>query len=219
MINPPANFEKWSLAMKNGEQSMNNEGLPGDAPDRTLMQLYLAEYQALTTRASYWIVLQFSLLPAVPVYIVLGYQASSSIKTKEIVIWATLAVLHLLAILWANTMLEQFSIVKYIECYLRPQIRKGLATDRFWIYEPYLIKHRPIKPKWGNYSIPALGLIVLAIIIAVRFPEFSRWDAVGAIINLGMLGILWNFSYKISKIQREWSEHDKPLVQKLEEEE
>lgn len=188
-----------------------------EVPSPMLMQLYLAEYEALTTRASYWIVLQFSLLPAVPVYIVLGYQAAGSIKTKEIVAWATLAVLHLLAILWANTMLEQFSIVKYIECYLRPQIRKGLTTDKFWIYEPYLIRHRPITPKWGNYSIPGLGLIVITIIITMRLHEFSRWDVVGVIINLVMLVILWKLGYKIGKLQRDWAERDKPLVDELEE--
>jgi hypothetical protein len=31
--------------------------------DTALLQLHIAEYQALTTRASYWIVLQVGLLP------------------------------------------------------------------------------------------------------------------------------------------------------------
>jgi hypothetical protein len=197
------------------KQSSHSHRLSGDVSDNTLIQLHLAEYQALTTRASYWIVLQFSLLPAGPVYIVLAYQAwqSGSIKIKEIVVWSTLAVLQLMAMLWSNTILEQFAIVKYIECYLRPQIGKGL----FWGYEPYLVKHRPIKSTWGNYSIPTLGLIVLVIILITRFNEFSRWDVGGVTINLILLAILWNLSFKISKMQREWSTFDKNLVQKLEE--
>jgi hypothetical protein len=197
------------------KQSTDSQSLPGDVSDSILIQLHLAEYQALTTRASYWIVLQFSLLPAVPVYIVLAYQAwqSGSIKIKEIVVWSTLAVLQLVAMLWSNTMLEQFAIVKYIECYLRPQIGKEL----FWGYEPYLVKHRAIKSTWGNYSIPSLGLIVLVIILIPRFHEFSLWDAGGVTINLILLAILWNFSFKISKMQRIWSNFDEALVQKLEE--
>jgi hypothetical protein len=163
-------------------------------------------------------VMQVGLLPAVPVYIVLAYQAyqwSGSPRAKPILIWSTLLLLQFVALLWANMMLEQFALVKYIECYLRPQLKGILRTDVFWTYEPYLVKHRPIRPVWGNYSMAGLGFIVTTVLVAFRIPEFSLWDVVGVVMNLALLLILWNLSSKIGKLQRQWAECDKLLVGQL----
>lgn len=188
-----------------------------DERDNALIQAHLVEYQALTNRVSYWIVLQISLLPVVPVYVVLGYQAwqSGAIRTKELAVWVTFALLQLVAMLRAHALLELYSVVKYIECYLRPPMRKELHTDSFWSYEPYLVKHRAINTAWGSFSLPFLGSLVFVVLLLVRLHEFSWWDAGGLFINLALLVALWNFSYKAKEIKRDWSECDKLLAQRL----
>ena len=179
------------------------------ANENSLLQLHLAEYQALTTRASYWIVLQVSLVPAVPVYLALAAQVwQAGVIVKGVVVWATLAGLQLIGIVWSQLMLEEYAAVRYIEFYLRPLIKNVVGSDLFWGYEPYLVKHRLIRQGWGEASISVLGLIVFLITLAARIPEFSRWDAAGAVINLVILRFLWKHSNRARKARREWSAFD-----------
>src|SRR5258708_2627795 len=115
-----------------------------------LTQLHIAEYQALTTRSSYWIILQASLLPAVPIYLALASQVvSKNVMRKEIYVWGALAGLQLIAILWANVLAENYAAVNYIERYLRPLAEDTVRTTLFWGYEPYLTRHRPTKRHLG----------------------------------------------------------------------
>ncbi len=183
-----------------------------------LLQLCLAEYQALTTRCSYWIVLQIGLLPVVPVYLVLAVTVwQSGVIIREVVLWTTLAGLQLIALLWAQTMIEQFAIVKYIECYLRRILETVVDGDLFWGYEPYLVMHRPVKSIYGGLSVPFLIVVVLAVTLICRLKEFSRWDFCGVVVNLMLLVIVCWSTYTAGKLQREWSKSDKMLAQKLDE--
>ena len=186
--------------------------------DASLLQLHIAEYQALTTRASYWIVLQFGLLPVIPIYLALAAQVSESgVILKEVVIWGTVAGLQLVALVWAQTALEMFAVVRYIELYLRPLVKSVINTDSvFWGYELYLIKNRPTPALWGEFGVPFLNLIVLVVTFLFRFREISRWDIYGVIVNLILLSILLVSTWKVGKMRREWSASDVKPAQKLE---
>jgi hypothetical protein len=140
-----------------------------------LTQLHIAEYQALTTRASYWIVLQFSLLPVVPIYLALAAQVwESHAIVKEVVIWGTVAGVQLVAIVWVHTLLDMFAIVKYLELYLRPLVKNVVDTNKlFWGYELYLIGKRPTPAVWGEIGIPFLTFIVLVATFVIRFREIG----------------------------------------------
>ncbi len=199
--------------------NVKNDSAIEEPNSAALIQLHIAEYEALTTRASYWMVMQFGLLSAAPAIPVLGYylhQVWSSAKVKTMVGWTTVAVLQLVAMLWANMMLEQFALVKYIECHLRPQIELLSGSSNFWLYEPYLVRHRPINPTWGNYSMAGATAVVLIVFVLVRFSEFSQWDCLGLVINLGCLFILYLMSKRIGMIQRAWAECDQHLLPLLE---
>lgn len=77
-----------------------------------LTQLHIAEFQALTTRSSYWIILQAGLLPAVPIYLALACQVwTANVVRKEIVVWGALLGLQLIAMLWANVLAENYAAV------------------------------------------------------------------------------------------------------------
>ncbi len=199
------------------KQPVNGRPTTEADANHTLLQLHLAEYQALTTRASYWIVLQYGLMGVVPVYLALGFQAWQSAPVKEVVIWATLAFLQFTGLLWALTMLEQFAIVKYIECYLRPLIRESLAADRFWGYEPHLVKNRPYSINSGHFIVPAIILLVIVATFATRVPYLTRWDIAGVATNVALQISLWYFSNKSRKMVLEWSNYDREFAKSLNE--
>lgn len=186
--------------------------------DKELLQLHIAEYQALTNRASYWIVLQYSLMATVPVQLGIAFGAwqVTEIRAKEAIIWITLALLQFIALLWALTLVEQFSIVMYLECYLRPQIKDALASDKlFFGYEPYLKIHRPYNHYWGHYFIPSLTLIVLVITTAIRYQSLTQWDIWGMAANAALLVTLGYLSNKSRMMLEEWSRYDDELAKHL----
>jgi hypothetical protein len=180
-----------------------------------LLQLHIAEYEALTTRASYSMAMQAGLIALAPGFAVLDYylyQVLASAQGKSLISWGTVFVLHLVALIWANMMLEQFSMVRYIECYLRPRIQDTVGDERFWLYEPYLIKHRPVNTIWGHYSMVGTSLMVLATLVLIRLKSFSRWDAGGLAINAALLIILFRMSKGIPKLQRAWTKCNQRLM-------
>jgi hypothetical protein len=185
--------------------------------EASVVQLHIAEYQALTTRGSYWLVLQISLLPVVPIYLGLAAQVlQSGLLVKEVVVWVTVAGLELIGIVWAQIMLEHYTAVKYIEFYLRPMVENLVDSKMFWGYEPHLVKHRPISQRFADASIPLLGLIVFGITLTIRFRDFSRWDIGGVILNLMLLWLLWKQNQVAQRVRREWSASTTELAQRLE---
>jgi hypothetical protein len=184
-----------------------------------LIQLHVAEYQALTTRASYWIVLQISLLPVVPIYLTLAAELwkSNVIIYREIVIWSTVAGLQLIGIVWAHTVVEQFNVVRYIELYLRPLVKQAAASEIFWNYEPHLSRHRPAVMQWGGYFITLLSLAIVTITGITRYQTgvWSLWDTLGLILNLIFLVTMSLLFYSAQNMLREWSDSEKNLAQKI----
>jgi hypothetical protein len=200
-------------------KSTNNmdEKFSGKERITILNQLHIAEYQALTTRGSYWIVLQFGLIPVVPIYLTLAVGVwVSNVIIKEVVIWSTLAGLQIIALLWAEALVENYTAVRYIECYLRPRISDGLDTSMFWGYEPYLVLNRVANAGWFELMLPAVGTIVLIGIFIMRILQtFSWWDVSFGIFNIILLAILWIFTLKARRMRIEWSTFDKGIVQAL----
>lgn len=187
-----------------------------DSQRQALLQLYIAEYQALTTRGSYWIVLQIGLLPIVPVYLVLAVTVwQSGAIIREVVVWTTLAGLQMLTLLWTQTMLEQFAIVKYIECHLRSLVNPIAGSDSFWGYEPFLMTQRPMPASVGFLLIPCLVAAVFGITVIFRIGEFSRWDLAGIILNGALLLVIASSLNKVMQLQREWSEKDRGLAREI----
>lgn len=187
----------------------------------TLNQLHLAEYQALSNRVAYWEVLQFSLAPIVPVY--LGVAAviftSGKItgdKTKlTIAVWATLAGLELLGVLWAQIMVEQFTIIRYIELYLRHLIKNVSSDNIFWGYEPHLVKHRAGQLKAGAYWSPALLVTLIVITVVIQWRGFSKLDAICLVLNLLIFSFMIWFVITSQMMLNEWTEGNKELGEKL----
>ena len=190
--------------------------------DSSLIQLHIAEYQALTTRGSYWIVLQVSLLPIIPIYLALAAQMwQSGVILREVVIWMTLAGLQIVGIVWAQTVLEQYALVRYVECYLRPMVEKTMSSADFWGYEPHLIKNRAVATAFAEPTVAILCSAFLMITCITRYRirpwlNLSWWDICGVMANLGLLVLLWKRTLTAQRIRREWTRFDQKLAEKLE---
>ena len=193
-----------------------------DTSEDKLINLHIAEYQALTTRASYWIVLQVGLLPIIPIYLAMAAQVwQYGPVLKEIVIWSTLAGMQITGIVWAQTVVEQYGLVRYVECYLRPLAEEVVHTKLFWGYEPYLIKRRTIPTSFAEPAVAVISSALLIITCVSRYSmhswlKLSWWDACGFVVNLALLYLLWRRRLEAGEIRREWTMFDKKLGERLE---
>lgn len=190
--------------------------------EASLVQLHIAEYQAATTRASYWIVLQVGLLPIIPIYLAMAAQVwQYGPVLKEVVVWATIAGVQIIGIVWAQTVVEQYNLVRYVECYLRPLIEAVVHTNEFWGYEPHLIKRRTIPT---SFAEPAVAVISSALLIVTCISRYwihpwlklSWWDACGLVVNLCLLYLLWRRRLEAGEIRREWTAFDESLTRRFE---
>jgi hypothetical protein len=184
----------------------------------SLINLHIAEYQALTTRQSYWMILQISLVPIIPIYLALAVDTwKRGTIPGRIILWATFAGLQLLGYLWAQAMVEYYTSVKYVECVLRPLIKDALKSNLFWGYEPHLSAHRHTTPLFWELFFPAIGVLLFVVISGLRYWRFDGgsvfWDLCGAVINLMLLVALWSHCVMAIRIRREWSACDKDIVE------
>ncbi|HEX3654523.1 MAG TPA: hypothetical protein VHV55_01885 [Pirellulales bacterium] len=146
-----------------------------------LVQLHIAEYQALTTRCTYWITLQFSLWPILLLYLALIVQLWTSIP-HEIVLWGSLAVAEFIVLIYYQLNGEHYHCIVYIEEHVRPLIESLIGQRRFWEYEGYLNRARCGKAAW--YEL-APAIIVAVCVVALTLFRMGAWsfgDLVGLLL-------------------------------------
>lgn len=117
--------------------------------------LHIAEYEILMTRNTYWATIQFSVAPAIAIYITLLVTAWEAIKisktTAEIVVdqknllWLALFGAELFVLAGYNCVYEVYNNVRYVEKHLRPTIDKLLRSPSYWQYERVLEKQRGLE--------------------------------------------------------------------------
>ncbi len=128
---------------------------------------------------------------------------------------------QIVGIIWAQTVVEQYGLVRYVECYLRPLIEDLVQTNVFWGYEPYLINRRTIPTSFGEPAVAIISSALLIITAICRYwihswLSLSWWDACGLVMNLGLHYLLWRRRLEAAEIRREWTEFDQNLGQSLE---
>ena len=147
---------------------MNGADLPpSSTPElrNALLNLYGAEYQALTTRNTYWLTLQYALWPILLLALGLIAQMQKDLGARRTVLFAAWMIQTIVLAYYSAT-LEQYTNVNYIERELRPTIGKLINDSSFWRYERYLKEHRGLHPTWWE-GLPVL-LSVGALIAAGR---------------------------------------------------
>jgi hypothetical protein len=158
-----------------------------------LIQLHVAEYQALTTRATSFITLMAGIWTLVLLYVAFAAQVPMSFP-RPLFWWGSGVILQTMIIFWAQFLVEQYQIVRYLEAQLHPLVQSAVGDAMFWQYEPSLAKGRTKAPILWEYAA-AFGVAVAMILVSfIRFP-FSPWDYAGLVINVGLLCAL---SFKTS---------------------
>lgn len=186
--------------------------------DANLLQLHIAEYTALTTRGSYWIVIQAGMLTLVPIFLALAGQVNA-VADRAVVSWGVLAGLTFTAMVWTVFLGEHYKAVYYMECYLRRLIERELGYQAiFWGYEPFLSGrgHRPNPISIGEFLFPAIGIFALTGVAYFRNPYWNHIDTLG-VIGCGVLTLcLWLLSIEGFRTRRKWYECSKRVAKDLE---
>jgi len=152
------------------------------------IDLHIAEYNALTSRATYFINIQFVLLTALIAWVIVIGNIWNT-KIEYLLNWGLLIGAQIIGIVNANMEWETYSIVRYIERDLKPRICNLLSKDTFWDYESYLIIQRGQKfnSAWSIFTGYFWILLAIATIICTiiyRFHNWLIWDWVGVVLNL-----------------------------------
>lgn len=147
---------------------MQNERSLQERNSTSLIQLHVAEYQALTMRNTYWITMQYFLWPILIGLIGLINQLHNPFD-PTLRIWGFAVVGQIVVVAYYAATLEQYSNVHYIETKLKPSISALVGADSFWGYERYLKASRPFAPwLWEIWPL----LLPLG---CIAYPIAERW--------------------------------------------
>lgn len=166
---------------------MSNHSRSRSENEVVIINLHVAEYQALTTRNTYLVTLQFSLWPVLLLFLTLVSQVWNSIpkepntptpdQAHRVLVWSTAAALQLIGAAWVQLAWEQLSNLIYIEEHVRSDISHSLVGSKFWQYEVFLAKQRG-SAFVGDYWL-TVGTIVLIPLLIVFAMPFMWIDYIG----------------------------------------
>jgi uncharacterized membrane protein len=191
------------------------QGAPQSNHAGAVLDVHLNEYQALTTRATYYIVLNSAVWPLM--FALFGLLVTSlayftADNRREyafpILVWAGGFGAQLALVIWTFLVSEQYKIVLYIEKYLRPLVRDQVGTSDFWLYEALLRKRRRGWPsRWLELQTELTVLVLLLAVISARvlvFRKFTPVDWAGLAANIVILVILCMQAATAARIRHQW---------------
>ena len=171
--------------MDSDTEHRNRDG-PASNAER-LLPLHVAEYQALTNRNTYLIAIQYSFWPVIFLLTTLVAQLWTSGSDKiaqSALMWGGLLIAQVIAIVFLDSLREEFNNVYYIEHELMPKIRELLPpATHFWGYEKFLDLQRGKGPMWAEFVFPLLSLLLIAGAVALA-PPATAWTFAGLAANL-----------------------------------
>ena len=187
----------------------------GATETQTLVQVHLAEYQALTTRNTYSILIQSSFWGMIVFYVTLIVAAWPKDKTYHpLFVWGSGIFLQFFALAFGSFSQEQYNNVRYLEQKLRPRLAALLSSDSFWGYEQYLSAQRGDRTQWWEYLLPIGAGVVLFIAAAFRYWELDllrvpltirlvQWDLIGIVPNLILLVMVFSVTHGLIATRKE----------------
>ena len=145
-----------------------------DAGTAALLQIHLAEYQAITTRNTYWLTLQYALFPILGAALVVlaqlwdQFDKSPALSTQahRIIVWLAIVIVNVVIIAHTEVGWESYNNVVYLENHLRPELARllramNMSTDAMLGYESYLRAQRRRGPKWWEIPGPIVSVALL----------------------------------------------------------
>jgi hypothetical protein len=154
------------------------------------VQAYVAEYQAMMTRMTWFMSMQFVLSPP-SVAALLSSIAAGNHKLIPF-LWVAIPVFQFTPLIYYFALHEVYNHALYIETILKPKIGTllHLDTGSFWGWEKHLKKYgKAHNPLFGDLVPAALSGIgyVVTTIIAVTGTQTFWWNCLVIVIT----GTLW----------------------------
>lgn len=156
--------------------------------EKAQVQAYVAEYQAIMTRISWFMSMQF--VPVGPVVAFLTLIGATHASFDPILVaWGTAGVAQCAVLTYYFALYEVYNHVRYVETKLKPKLASllKLETNSFWGYERYLKKFGKVNdPRFGDL-LPVIPSALAFILAArTRIPEWipgSGWDYAGLMLT------------------------------------
>ncbi|MHB1021391.1 MAG: hypothetical protein ACYC46_14580 [Acidobacteriaceae bacterium] len=183
------------------------------ANSELLLQVYLAEYQALTTRTTNYIVMSTVIWPLIVSFI--GFLATAwyhltQVQSEKfgflIVFWGGTLAVQLALMLWTFLVCEQYKTTFYIEKRLWPLVRDLVNTPNFWLYEQEHRAQTPLK-KWFELQTELWVFIIILAVTFLRiqtFHYFGFYDWIGLAVNIVIFGVLLFWAVSAARIRQKW---------------
>jgi hypothetical protein len=192
------------------DSDMSGDQVMSGDQQKSLLEVYLAEYQALTGRITYWIYLQYLSYSVVAVLIAVIVQAwSGNWISDSTRVWGGLLLLLFIVWSWVYATWEILNTTVYLEGSLRPKVEKlPIVTRPFWGWEPYLADQRRKgynRYEWRFALLGFLFFIVPTIMLLVWkvTPRFCNVRSYGgwAGANLYVIVMISLRSREVSSLQ------------------
>lgn len=190
------------------EDSKQNSEIAADT-SHLLVQAHLNEYQALTTRATYYIAMSTAIWPLIFVYLGLlgtAWQHLSSADSAKfgfpMIVWGGLLGVQIALWFWTFLVCEQYRTVLYIERDLRQLVEAVVGTPSFWLYE-----RRTRRARWLELQTEFWVVVLIltgALLRALVFPRFTSLDWIGLAVNVLVLSVLVWMAVSAARIRHKW---------------
>jgi len=164
------------------------------------IQLHIAEYNALTTRCTYFTNLQNVVVSVLVIWItaMIGLWIS---KPSYFVAWGSILGAQAFGVISAVLLYEEYNIIRYLESHLIKQIKKLIKGEKNWDYQSFLITQRTDSYKiWEFATVIIAGIVILGVGF-VRLPFWEIGDYFGISLNIITLYVFGSKTYAAAKIR------------------
>jgi hypothetical protein len=166
---------------------------------RALLDLHIAEYNAITTRGTSFLNLQATLWPMLVFSLTLIGIAGPHFP-PPLVAWGSCLVVDMSMYGMLGFFHEHYLGIQYIEGELRDAIKDLVDDGNVWQYETWLGKQHDgssfsqrALTFFGKWELATLFFPVAALAVAgvMRWPTWGRWDRLGSTVALAAVVFLF----------------------------
>jgi hypothetical protein len=171
-----------------------------------LLHVYVAEYNALTTRCTYWITVQVAMLSLILILIGVGTQAWQYFTAHhDLLVFVCILGVQLVTLGWLQIGLEIYTTVSYLECTLRPRLEDLVGGHgKVWSYETFLAGRRGTGPMFQEYILAVINIIVLTG-AAVKYKPASGFSGVVLGLNVVLVVALVVSTWQLVRTRRDFT--------------
>jgi hypothetical protein len=173
------------------------EGRARDA----LLNVHIAEYEAMTTRCTYFMALQMGLWPLLLLFWPLLAQVRGAVPNRTLV-WLGLLGSQIVLFMYLHLLGEQYLMLVYIENNLRDRVSALIPGTVFWNYERFLPKQRSRTGASTHRLLTYAMIAFVALVIVVQWP-FAWSDAPYGIANLVVATVIVHKVVRVGELRRD----------------